>query len=87
VKAKSLVTASDTGAECVSSWESLAVMLKLNVPVVELLTFTLKLVPPVSGVTLDGFGVQVVGALPAQERFTVRLYPLKAVNVPLSVTA
>src|SRR5947209_3894422 len=66
-------------------WESLPVMLKLNVPVVLLLTVMVNATPLVVGKTLEGLAVQVAGGVPVQERATVRLYPLTAVNLPFKV--
>lgn len=45
----------------------------------------LNATPDDVGVTLLGFGVQVVGGAPVQLSATELLYPFTAVNVPVNV--
>jgi hypothetical protein len=73
-----------TACVCVSV-PSVPWMLKLNVAVVALPTVTVKAAPPEVGTNDDGVNVQVPGAVPAQLRFTLVLYPWSAVSVPFHV--
>ena len=89
LRLKSVFAVNETGTLWVR-WElsvPVPVMLKLNVPVLGLLTVKVKDAPAVVGVTLPGLAVQVEGGVPVHDRLTGLLYPLTAVRVPLIWTA